>query len=134
VPCLQVITSKRIPVERGYSTSLLTATGSAGALKRCTALSVVGLITVAVAPILMYHGDPVGAVGLFLLGGIVLLGSVFYALRRTVCPRCQLPWLMYALGEKSIHGWFSWLTTITECPQCNFSVRDAAESQPHANA
>jgi hypothetical protein len=115
-------------VERKYSTSLLTATGTAVSLRRCAALVTGGLIAVAVAPVLMYHGDATWGVSLFVGGGIVLLGSVFYALRRTACPRSDLPWLQYALGEKSVNGWLTWLTSFTECPECKFSVKDDASS------
>jgi hypothetical protein len=85
-------------------------------------------MAIVVAPTLIGHGGGLWAVGLFLGGGVVLLGSVFYALRRAVCPRCKAQWLGYAIGEKSVNGWLLWLTTFTECPQCKFSVQEAAES------
>jgi hypothetical protein len=121
-------------VEREDSTSLLIATGQAVLLVRCAAMAVVGLIVVAIAPVVLGYGDGLWAAGLFSVGGIVLMGSVLYASRRTICPRCRAPWLQYAFGEKSVDGWLIWLTTFTECPQCTFSVRDAAaSSQPHTN-
>ena len=61
-------------------------------------------------------------------GAVVLVVSVVYALKRTACPQCKLPWLQYALGEKSAGEWLSWLTTFTECPQCRYNVEDAANS------
>jgi len=108
------------------SPSLLTTTGQAVRLRRCPALSAVGLGTTVVAPVLMHSGCGVPATALFLGGAILLLGSVFYALRRTACPRCKTPWLQYALGEKNINGWLGWLTSFTECPECGLSARDCA--------
>jgi len=58
----------------------------------------------------------------------VLVGSVVSALRRTVCPQCQMPWLQYALGEKGAGAWLSWLTTFTQCPQCRYTVEDVVNS------
>jgi hypothetical protein len=81
----------------------------------------------AVAPVLMYTDHDLLATVLFLIGAILLLGPVLYALKRTVCPNCQTPWLQYALREKSINGWLAWLTAFTEWPECGLSARDAAK-------
>jgi hypothetical protein len=105
---------------------LLTATGQRGPLRRCAALAALGLSETVVAPVAMYSDHSVSGIGLFLTGAILLLGSAFYALRRTTCPRCKTPWLQYALGEKSINGWLAWLTTFTECPECGLSAKDTA--------
>jgi hypothetical protein len=99
-------------------------------LRRCAALSAVGLGATVVAPVLMHSGYGVSATAIFLAGAILLLGSVFYALRRTACPRCKTPWLQYALGEKSINGWLAWLISFTECPECGLSAREGAGDLP----
>lgn len=112
------------------SPALLTVTGQAAPLRRCAALSGIGFGAAVVAPVLMHSGHSVSAIGLFLAGALLLLGSVFYALRRTVCPRCKRPWLQYALGEKSINGWLAWLISFTECPECGLSARDTAAGLP----
>jgi len=115
-------------VERGPSTSLLTATGTTVLLARCAAVVLVAVTAVVVAPVLMYRGDAVWPVGLFLGGTLVLLASVIYALRRTCCPRCKTRWLQYALGEKSVKGWLTWLITFRECPECGLCAQDVARS------
>jgi len=110
--------------------SLLVASGNAGLLARCVAVAIVGLIAVAVSPVLMSHGSVGWGVGVLGAGAVILIGPAVYALRRTICPQCRAPWLQYALGEKGAGEWLSWLTTFTECPQCRYTVDDAANSSP----
>jgi len=110
------------------STSLLAATGRSGRLASCVAAAVVGLVSVAVCPVLMSHDLSGWGVGLFVSGALVLVVSVVYGLKRIACPQCKMPWLQYALSEKGVGEWLSWLTTFTECPQCRYSVEDAANS------
>jgi hypothetical protein len=111
---------------------LFAATGRSGLLKRCVAVAIVGLIAVAVSPVLMSHDLPGWVVGVFCAGAVVLVVSVVYALKRTACPQCQMPWLQYALREKGAGEWLSWLTTFTECPQCRYTVEEAvSSSQTH---
>lgn len=108
-----------------HPAALLTATGRSVPLKRCAALAGVSFGAVVISPVLLQQGHHLWACALFLAGSILLVGSVFYALRRTTCPRCKTPWLQYALGEKSVNGWLAWLTTFTECPECRLSASDA---------
>jgi hypothetical protein len=100
-------------------------------VQRCAVLSGTALAAVVAAPVLINYRHAVAAVALFVVGALVLLGSVFYALRRLACPRCKTPWLQYALGEKSMNGWLAWLTEFTECPACGLSA--ARHSEENAN-
>jgi hypothetical protein len=108
--------------------SLLAATGRSGLLARCVAVAIVGLIAVAVSPVLMSHELLGWGVGVLGAGAVVVVVSVVYALKRAACPQCKMLWLPYALGEKSTGEWLSWLTTFTECPECRYKVEDAVNS------
>jgi len=104
------------------SIALLVATGQCRPLKLCGILSALGFAAVTAAPFLLYHGHNGSGFVLFAIGGALLLGGVFYTLRRTRCPACRAPWLQYALGEKSVANWLTWLVTFTECPHCGFTA------------
>jgi len=76
---------------------LLAATGQYGPLKLCGILSALGFAAVTVASFLLYHGHNGRGLILFAIGGALVLGAPFYALRRTralyaVSLGCNTPW------------------------------------------
>jgi|SRR6185437_2013727 len=108
---------------------LLAATGQYGPLKLCGILSALGFAAVTVASFLLYHGHNGRGLILFAIGGALVLGALFYALRRTRCPVCRTPWLQYALGAKSLNSWLIWLVTFTECPECGCTATALARAE-----
>ena len=90
----------------GRSTPLLIATGQSGPLKSCGVATATGLAAAVSAPLLLAYGYGIVAVGLFAVGALTLLGSV----------------------------WLTWLITFTECPECGFSVEPHSGEQAESNA
>lgn len=39
------------------------------------------------------------------------------------CPKCGLRWLWYAVTKQNINGWFPWLVTLQQCPNCDFPLK-----------
>jgi hypothetical protein len=108
---------------------LLSATGQKTLLKTCGAVFATGLAMVVVAPVLLYRDQQIVAIGLFIVGTIAMLSGAFVALRWIRCPRCKIPWLQHALGEKDIGGWLSWLLGFTRCPECGLSSETRSDDQ-----
>ena len=108
---------------------LLSATDQARLLKTCGAIGATGLATVVLAAVLLNRGLPIIAIGLFVTGAIAILGGPFVALRQIACPRCKMPWLQHALGEKDVGGWLHWLLGFTRCPGCDLSSEIRVENE-----
>jgi DNA-directed RNA polymerase subunit RPC12/RpoP len=93
-------------------------------LKICGALALISFATLIAVPALLNHRHATAAYTSFVLASITLLASTFYALRQIRCPECGARWLQYAMAEKGVGGWLTWLTSVTECPECGFNSQN----------
>lgn len=84
-----------------------------------------GIGFLGLAAVLFTIGHAGAAAAAFLAGGILLVGSSFYAARKIACPRCGLKWVQHALGHMPSDSWVRWLVTFERCPGCGASPHSA---------
>ena len=115
------------------SDAMLSGTGQAHRLAVCGLMFALGFVLATIAPVVYFHD--MFALGLFAftLGALLLLVPTWIALKTTRCPRCGLPWLQFALGERPMGNWIQWLITFTSCPGCSLTLERRAETLSPSN-
>jgi hypothetical protein len=113
------------PREYHPSTPLVKATGQLSGLVFSGVAMAFGLAACVSSAGLLNYGYRSGFI-LFAVGATLLLVSPIYAIRHVTCPRCNISWVQYAMGQKHVSSWLAWLISFTECPECGLSTGDLA--------
>lgn len=48
----------------------------------------------------------------------LIIGSLIFAGRSIVCPKCELKLFLHAFREQGFFSWFSWILQQESCPRC----------------
>jgi hypothetical protein len=118
-----------VPV--AYDSALLSGTGQSRRLVLCGSLATLGFGLASIAPVFYLHDMATLGLVSFTLGALLLLVPVWTALRTIRCPRCGMPWLQFALGERPMGSWIHWLRSFTSCPECSLTIPAQGDSLSH---